>query len=234
MIRALVGALGASNIRLNTRVSAITGRGPFTVRTATGDAIDARAVVVATPAFVTSALVRDRDEEIARLTGEVPYASAGTVALAFRRSAITHPLDGSGFVVPRIEGTGILAGSWLSSKWPHRAPENRVLLRTFVGGARDPHALEQTDEELVERSVAALKPLIGIVGEPLFARVYRFERGNAQHEVGHLARVAAIDRALAKHPGLYLTGSGLRGVGIPDCVADGRATARQVATWLER
>jgi oxygen-dependent protoporphyrinogen oxidase len=232
MIHALVAALGTANIRLNARVSAITGHGPFIVRTERGDAIEARAVVIATPAYVTSALVRGLDDELARLTGEIPYASAGTVALAFRRSAITHPLNGSGFVVPRVEKTGILAGSWLSSKWPHRAPDNRVLLRTFVGGARDPQALEQTDEELIARSIAALEPLIGITGEPLFARVYRFDRGNAQHEVGHLARVAAIDRALAKHPGVFLTGSGFRGVGIPDCVADGRATARQVATWL--
>ena len=75
--------------------------------------------------------------------------------------------------------------------------------------------------------------MLDIQGEPLLARVYRFDRGNAQHEVGHLVRMAAIDRALARHPGLYVTGSGFRGVGIPDCVADGRATASQVAAWLE-
>jgi oxygen-dependent protoporphyrinogen oxidase len=143
-------------------------------------------------------------------------------------------LNGSGFVVPRVENTGILAASWLSSKWPHRAPDHCVLLRTFVGGARDPKALDDTDGQLIARSIAALTPLIGITGEPLFARVYRFERGNAQHEVGHLTRVAAIDRALARHPGLFVTGSGFRGVGIPDCVSDGRATARQVETWLKQ
>ena len=154
--------------------------------------------------------------------------------LAFRRNAIRHPLNGSGFVVPRSEHSGILAASWLSSKWAHRAPQDRVLLRTFVGGARDPDALSHTDEALVERSMAALTPLLGIHGEPVLARVYRWERGNAQHQVGHLARMAAIDRALSQHPGLYVTGSGFRGVGIPDCVADGRATARQVCAWLAR
>jgi oxygen-dependent protoporphyrinogen oxidase len=232
LIRALLGALGEGNVRVNTRVSAVTGLGPFLVRTHDDETIGARAVVLATPAYATGALMRDRDDEISRLCDAIPYASAGTVALAFRRSAVTHPLNGSGFVVPRVEKTGILAGSWLSSKWPHRAPDNCVLLRTFVGGARDPKALDETDQELIARSVAALTPLIGITGEPLFARVYRFERGNAQHEVGHLTRVAAIDRALARHPGLFVTGSGFRGVGIPDCVSDGRATARQVETWL--
>jgi oxygen-dependent protoporphyrinogen oxidase len=79
--------------------------------------------------------------------------------------------------------------------------------------------------------MTALRPLLGITGEPLFTRVYRWERANAQHEVGHVERVARIDAALARHPGLYVTGSGFRGVGIPDCVADGRATAGRVAAW---
>ena len=103
MVRALVGAIGPGRVRLNTGVSEVTGGGPFVVRTSTGEAIDARAVVLATPAYVTSALTRDRDEALARLSAEIPYASAATVALAFRRSAITHPLNGSGFVVPRVE-----------------------------------------------------------------------------------------------------------------------------------
>ena len=81
-------------------------------------------------------------------------------------------------------------------------------------------------------SLNALRPLLGISGDPLLARVYRWERASPQHDVGHLTRLAALEQALAKHPGLYLTGSGFRGVGIPDCVADGRATAAQVSEGL--
>jgi oxygen-dependent protoporphyrinogen oxidase len=232
MVRALVKALGEQNVWTNRAVTSITGRGPFVVRTA-AEFIDARAVVLAVPAFVTSTLVRDRDDELAKLCAEIPYTSAVTVALAFRRDAIARPLIGSGFVVPRVEDTGILAGSWLSSKWPHRAPDDEhVLIRAFGGGSRDPRALERSDAELVAASIAALQPLAGIHGTPLFTRVYRWERSNAQHEVGHIDRVAAIDRALAQHPGLFVTGSGFRGTGIPDCVADGRATARAVASFL--
>jgi oxygen-dependent protoporphyrinogen oxidase len=120
----------------------------------------------------------------------------------------------------------------LSSKWPHRAPEGRVLLRTFAGGARDPGALDQSDAELVSSSLRALRPLLGISGEPHFTRVYRWERANAQHEVGHLSRLQAIERALERHPGIFVTGSGFRGVGIPDCVADGRSTAGRVVEYL--
>src|SRR4051812_19189144 len=234
MIAALVAAIGTERIRLNATVDAITGRGPFVVRTSDGAAIEAKAVVVATPAYAAAPLIRDRDAELARLAGETPYASAATVALAFDRADVGHPLVGSGFVVPRVERTGILAASWLSSKWPHRAPADRVLMRTFLGGARDPQALERSDAELIQTSLTALGPLMGLARPPLFTRVYRWNRGNAQHEVGHLQRMADIDRALARHPGLFLTGSGFRGVGIPDCVADARRTAAQVADWLRQ
>ena len=155
------------------------------------------------------------------------------MALAFSRGAIADPLNGSGFVVPRVERTGILAASWLSSKWPGRAPDDRVLMRTFIGGARDPQGFERDDDELVARSIEALRPLIGITGSPLFTRVYRWARASAQHEVGHLGRLARIEEALARQPGLFITGSGFRGVGIPDCVADGRATAAKVDGWIK-
>jgi oxygen-dependent protoporphyrinogen oxidase len=233
MVRALVAALPAGDIRLNTTATAVSGRGPFRVEANGGPALDARAVVLATPAYVTGHLVESFDAELARLCADIPYASAGTVALAFPRSAVAHPLNGSGFLVPRAERGHILAGSWLSSKWPHRAPAGSVLLRAFVGGARDPDALDRSDPELIAIALNAFRPLLGITGEPRLTRVYRWERANAQHEVGHMTRLAAIERALARHAGLFVTGSGFRGVGIPDCVADGRATATQVAAWLE-
>ena len=107
-------------------------------------------------------------------------------------------------------------------------------MRAFVGGARDPDALGRSDAELVSVALSAVRPLLGISGNPLLARVYRFERASAQHEVGHLTRVEAIDRILTHKPGLFMTGSGLRGVGIPDCVADARATAKKVSEWLSQ
>ena len=234
LVRTLVGALPSGTICLNTDVTRISGSGPFQIDRARGPAVQARAVVLATPAYVTSALARDLDADLSRECAAINYASAATIALAFRREAVAHPLNGSGFVVPRVENTGILAGSWLSSKWPHRAPDDaHVLLRTFAGGARDPQALDLSDAELVSRSLRALTPLVGVRGQPLFTKVYRWPRANAQHEVGHLSRLAVIERAVARHPGLFVTGSAFRGVGIPDCVADARATARQVSEWLQ-
>jgi protoporphyrinogen/coproporphyrinogen III oxidase len=251
IVDALVRVLPARAISLNAAVSSIArganGLGPrspesdgvqparaahYLVTLSSGERLSARAVVVCTPAFVASTLLRDVDAGLSRLCGQVPYASSATVTLGYRREDVGHPLRGSGFVVPRVEKTTIMAGSWISSKWRMRAPEGRVLLRTFIGGARDPQAMAKSDDELIEASRAELGSLLGIRGAPLFARLHRWERANAQHDVGHLDLVAAIDGRLAQLPGLFVTGSGFRGVGVPDCVADARATATLVAGWL--
>src|SRR5580704_18477831 len=151
MVRALVTMLPAGSVCLNASVTRISrgGGGLFRAEIGRGDHVEARAIVLATPGFVSAAILRDHDRELAALCDDIRYVSTGAVALAFPRSAVAHPLNGSGFVVPRVERSGILAASWLSSKWPHRAPEGRVLMRAFVGGARDPDALERSDPELV-------------------------------------------------------------------------------------
>jgi oxygen-dependent protoporphyrinogen oxidase len=233
LVAALTRTLPADRIRLNAAIGSVrAGDGGYCVDLGSGEPLRARAVVLATPAYVTARILRATAPSIASLADDIRYASTATIAMAFERAAVRHPLNGSGFVVPRVEDTRILAGSWLSSKWPHRAPEGKVLLRTFAGGARDPEAVQRTDAELVEQSLAAIRPLLGITGGPIFTKVYRWERANAQHEVGHTDRLRAIDTALLERPGLFLTGSGFRGVGIPDCIADGRATAAQADTWL--
>ena len=232
LVRALVHTIGESHIRTGAEITRIVGRGPFALWSGATKVADARALVFATPAYATADLLDDRDPDLAGRCREIRYSSSVTVVLGFKREAVSHPLNGSGLVVPRGEKNGILAATWLSSKWPGRAPDDRVLMRAFAGGARDPWAIDESDAELIERSLDALRPVLGIAGEPLLTRVYRFDRASAQHDVGHLDRVAAIDRALGRHGGLFITGSGFRGVGIPDCIADGRRTAAQVAEWL--
>jgi protoporphyrinogen/coproporphyrinogen III oxidase len=232
IVHALMRVLPAGSISLNAGVTSLSSRGDHQVDLESGERLHARAVVVCTPAFAASQLLRDLDEELSALCGRVPYASSATVTFGYRREDVEHPLRGSGFVVPRVAGMTIMAGTWISSKWRMRAPEGRVLLRAFIGGARDPRALDRTDDDLIASSRAELSGLLGIHGTPLYTRLHRWNRANAQHDVGHLQLVAAIDRRLAQHPGLYVTGSGFRGVGVPDCVADARATAASVAEWL--
>jgi len=235
LVDALVRALPSDTVRIHAgveRVLSRSGERGYRVEVAGGETHEGRALVLATPAYVTAALLADRDAELARRCEEIPYASIATVALAFERQAVGHPLNGSGYVVPRTERAGILAATWLSSKWPDRAPQDRVLMRTFVGGTRDPDALDRSDDQLVAQSLDAIRPVLNIKGDPILTRVYRFRRASAQHEVGHLERMALINQRLDAHPGLFVTGSGFRGVGIPDCIADARATAVQVAAQL--
>ena len=150
--------------------------------------------------------------------------------LAFPRSAVAHPLAGSGFVVPRVEpGLSITAATWISSKWPGRAPDDHVLLRGFVGGARQPDALTRSDATLIDTVRDDLSRLLAIRDNPVLARVYRWPQANPQLNVGHLARVAAVDKRLARIPGMHLIGAAFRGVGIADCVAAGRAAGSAAA-----
>ena len=229
LVHALVVRLPADTIRYGSAVNAVTGRGPYVVTLQSGETLEARSVVVATPAWAAATILAGVDPELARLAGEVRYVSSATIAIGLHREQVAHPLQGSGFVVPRVERHVLIAGSWVSSKWPHRAPTGAVLLRGFVGGATDEGVLQRSDQEIAEAAFSEFATLLNISGGPLLTRVYRWMRANPQHEVGHLERMAAIDARLATLPGVHVTGSGFRGTGLPDCIADGRAVGARAA-----
>lgn len=219
--------------RIERSTPAVPGAPPFVVELADGARWPASAVVVSTPGHAASRLLDDVAPTVARHCREIPYVSSATVALGYRRADIAHPLEGSGFVVPKVERhVSIMAASFVSSKWPGRAPEGYVMLRAFLGGARNPALVERDDADLVDLAHRDLEGLLGIGARPVLARVYRWPSSNAQHEVGHLARLSAIERALVDTPGVFLASSAFRSTGITDCVADGRAVARDVARWM--
>ena len=231
LVDALSAALGPATVQLSSRVTNLERDGGFTIATEAGP-LQARAVVLTIPAHAAGALLRGFDTTLPGLCESIPYASTATVALGYRRDQIGHPLNGSGFVVPRVEGGALLAATWVTSKWPGRAPDGYALLRGFLGGGRDPHRLERSDRELVDAARAALTAVLHIGGEPVLTRLYRFPRQSPQYEVGHLQRVAAIERRVAAVPGLFVAGSGFHAIGIPDCIADGRQTAARAAAYV--
>ena len=233
LVDTLVSALEPGTISYDTQVTDVRRAGNFVIGTGSGT-VEARAVILATPAYVTASLLRGIDTALAALCDAVPYASTATVAFGYKRDQVAHPLQGTGFVVPRIERCALLAGTWVSSKWPGRAPGGHVLLRGFLGGGRDPQRLDRSDEELIAEAREELTTLLDISGDPLFARLFRWTRQSPQYEVGHLERVAHIDQRLASIAGLYITGSGFHAIGIPDCIADGRETAASAASYLSR
>ena len=226
LVSALVGRLPVAAIRRGVAATSIDGSGPFHVGASHGDDVVARQVLLSVPAAVSATLLRPLDAELGQLCADIPHTSTATVALAYPRTAVHHPLSGTGFVVPRVEpGLSIMAGTWVSSKWPRRAPRGLALMRGFLGGARDPDVLARADTELADMVHRDFSTLLGIDAEPSLRRVYRWPGLNPQHDVGHRDRVAAIDARLARLPGLHLVGAAFRGVGIPDCVAAGRAAA---------
>jgi protoporphyrinogen/coproporphyrinogen III oxidase len=171
---------------------------------------------VAAPAFVAANLLETVAPELARGLEAIRYVSTGTISFAVRTADIKRPLKGFGIVVPRSERRPINALTWSSIKFKHRAPEGYALLRAFFGGSRSPQSMELDDEALVKAVRAELRALTGIEAEPLFHRIYRWQRSNAQYDIGHLDRVAQLEKAVPE--GMFLTGSAYRGVGIPDCI----------------
>jgi oxygen-dependent protoporphyrinogen oxidase len=150
------------------------------------------------------------------------------VSLGFAREDVAHPLDAAGMVVPRGEGRRILAVSFSSQKFPGRAPEGSVLMRTFVGGALDPETAALDDDHLVPTVLAELRDVLGIRGGPQIIQIDRWQGAMPQYTVGHGDRVANIRRLVAAHRGLALAGAAYEGVGLPQVIASGQAAAGTV------
>ena len=233
IVDGLMHVVPKESVRLRSTVTGIEPLGAGIAVHLEGAApIRTRAVMLACPAFVTADLLHAADGELSGLCGSIKYLSSATVVFAFPRDAVRDRLLGTGFVVPRTEGLNITAGAWISSKWPHRAPEGHALLRAFLGGARDPDVLAKTDGELTEIALREMSAVLGIRGGPEFSRVYRWSRSSPQLEVGHLELMMKIDAQLSRHPGLFVSAAGFRGVGIPDCIADARAQAAKAAAYV--
>lgn len=228
---ALAATLAPGTLTHGARTTELHRSGDYQLETSAGP-VTARAVILAVPAYVASGLLRGLDTTLAGLCAAMPYASTATVALGYRRAQVAHALEGTGFVVPRVERSPLLAATWVSSKWPGRAPDGHVLLRGFLGGGRDPHRLDRDDAELVASVRESLETLLGISGSPVVERLFRWTRQSPQYEVGHLERLASIESHVAALPGLFLAGSGFRAVGIPDCIADGRVVGAHAATYV--
>ncbi len=182
------------------------------------------------PGHVAAPLVRDFDPLLSAMCGELDYASAGTVFLAFRKFDVRHPLDAFGFLVPRSEGRPLMACTFVSSKWDHRAPSGQVLLRVFIGGAGNGGILDRDDDDLIRLARAQVLDLLGIDRAPMFARVFRFRNSSPQPHVGHLPRVRRLLTQAGTHRGLHLGGNGYIGTGIPDAVRQGEEIAARIAS----
>lgn len=188
----------------------------------------ADSVVITTDTGTAAGWVEGWDPALAKQLREIEYVSTATVSLGYDKKTVSHPLRGFGFVVPRREGRKIMASTWSSTKFPGRAPEGHVLIRTFLGGAHQEALVGQDDAALIAAARQELQSILGIGADPVVAKVFRWNKANPQYHVGHLDRIAEIEKQAARHPGLFLAGAAYRGVGIPDCIHQGMETAEKI------
>jgi oxygen-dependent protoporphyrinogen oxidase len=208
------------------------GRWMYDVILNDGSALSVDSLVLATPAYVSAELVRPLTPIAGGLLDMIPYASTATIAMAYPRVAVAGAAEGFGFVVPRAEGRDLIAATWTSLKWPHRAPADQLLVRCYVGGVGREAILQLDDRALVARVREELASMCGVTAEPHYVEVNRWMKAMPQYTLGHLDRLNQIDAALSRYGGLVLTGAGYRGVGIPDCIRDGAVAADRVVRHL--
>ncbi|CAI2719010.1 protoporphyrinogen oxidase [Nitrospina watsonii] len=197
-----------------------------------GERMKADAVVVTTPANVTAKLFEPVAPRAAELLGKIPFVSTAAVTLAFKKDTFKHPLKGFGFVVPYSEGRKISACTWVTSKFSGRAPEDYVLLRSYVGGALNERYAEQPEEDIYKTVLGELQDIMGFKNEPEFYKVFQYKKGNVQYHVDHGQLIESLYNELKQYPGLFVAGSAYHGVGIPDCVLNGTRTVESALRAL--
>ena len=238
MIAAVADKLGDA-IRLGQRVAnlAKTDNGwQLTVEdTASGSQTTEEydAVVIATPARATAAIVESLEPRIAEIMRGIEYSSCAIVQLVYAKSDVPHPLDASGIVVPHVEGRPLQACSFSSVKYAGRVPDDLVVLRAFFGGALRSELVELPEDQLEELARKEAKELLGIEAKPQFTIVKCWKASMPQYYVGHAERIDEVASLVAGHRGLELAGAALRGVGIPLCINTGQQAAERLVEQLD-
>ena len=243
----LVGALSASiarmadvRVRTGVRVVALERQGGRSIVVLSdGERLRPEAIVLATPAPVTAGILEATAPAASVALRSIPYGSTGVVSLGFHVDQFPEAVVGHGFLVAGDEPLAISAATFSSRKWSGRAPEGMVLIRAFLGSTGE-SLLAGSDDEVVAAVRRDLAATMGVRGEPALVRVARWVNAMPHYAVGHLDRVAAACSALAGYPDLALAGAAYRGVGMPDCVGQGRAAVEAIlsgggatADWAE-
>jgi len=230
LVRGCVSFIGEERVKTGTAVVSVVKRDSgYRLAFGDGSTADFDAVVLATPSYVTKDILKSADKELCSRLSAIEWSSSATISLAFRKDDIKKSLPGFGFIVPRVENRRINACTWSSVKWSHRAPEDTLLIRSFVGGGHHEELVSLGDMELVNIVLEELREIIGLSAEPVFSKVYRWFKGMPKYTVGHLERIAAIDEKLKEHKGLFLIGCSYRGIGMGDCVKSGFDAAAAIA-----
>jgi oxygen-dependent protoporphyrinogen oxidase len=222
-------------VHTGTEVSSIgKSADGFRLELADGTSLESDLVISASPAFAVAEMVAQLDHGLAELLRSIPYAPMHVVCFGYQRDKISHTLDGFGYLIPKKEGCHTLGTLWDSSIFPNRAPEGHVLLRSMLGGATNPEAMDLDEEQVVGQVQTDLKKIMGINADPDFTRVFRHPQAIPQYTVGHQRKLNALQEALGNHPGLFLTGNAFLGIGLNDCVNAANRIAAEVMAELHK
>jgi oxygen-dependent protoporphyrinogen oxidase len=236
LFKTLQGGLGqlikALTQQLDGRMDRVTGAVVSLARSAEGwrigladgTAVEAARVILAVPAGPAAQILAGLDAELAARLAAIPYNSSMTIALGYDRQALGHPLDGFGFLIPKVERRKLVACTWVGTKFNHRVPPDKAVLRCFLGGAH----IDEPDDALIAAIREELRDLMGVTATPAFHTVQRWRKAMAQYTLGHQGRVREIRGLAGRHAGLALAGNFLDGIGIPDCIRSGQAAVRQL------
>jgi len=218
-----------SRIRLSTAVKDISRSGNrYQLQLEDNKVEESDVLILAAPAHAQAGMLQALDPDLAGLLGEIPYPALSVCCFGYRRNQVGQVLDGFGFLIPSKEQRAILGTIVDSNVFPGRAPEDSILLRSMVGGARTPELALLPDEQLISRVRSDLQDILGLKSEPDFIRIFRHTRAIPQYLVGHAARLKSIDEKLQMHPGLVLTGNAFKGVSLNDCVVNAWKTAESL------
>lgn len=198
-----------------------------------GKEIEAKATVLALPAYGAAEIVRDLNSDLASVLDSIEYAPIVVAASSLQENSLPTPLRGFGFLVPQSERLNILGTVFNSLLFADRAPKGRLLLTSFLGGALKPEAFDWPEERLWDVVGTELKHVLKSSLRPDPLAVIRYRRAIPQYNIGHSGRIEAIAAELRRHPGLFITGNFLHGVSVPACMEHGDSTARAVAEFLK-
>jgi oxygen-dependent protoporphyrinogen oxidase len=228
MVDAVLARIPASVRRPNTAVDTVKPESGKWLVVSSGRTEEFDAVIIATPAYVAAEMLGRADAELAAELSGIGYSSSVTVILGFDENIRAMLPAGFGFLVPRTEGRRMLAATFVHNKFRDRAPQNRALIRCFLGGTRDDDILQCSEDEILRIVQRELREILGITTEPLFSRIYKWKRAMAQYGLGHGQRVERIKKLVSQKPGLTLAGNGYSGIGVPDCVRSGSEAAAEI------
>ena len=235
LVDALAARLDPGCVRLSTPVGGLEKvEGGWRVE-AGGASEVYDAMIMASPAWATGALLTPVDAALGEELSAIPYSSSITVNLVYDEAKLGRLPDGFGFLVPAVEGRAMLACTFVHRKFLGRTPPGKAVLRAFLGGMKNEALLAGTDAALIATVRRELSEILGgivsgIEIEPEHAQVSRWPRAMAQYAVGHQERLERITDRAAALPGLKLAGNAYDGIGIPDCIRLGRRAAKELLT----